>query len=135
MHISDFCGESFINLTRLATPYNLHTIPDSPYNYPNNLKCQWYITAEFDSFIVFRFKFFHVELYFDYVTFGYGHNVSKDSTALYLSGRASPNTLTINDSLAWVTFETNPTEEWWGFDIELEQHTEYGKVFSPSTFL
>ena len=103
--------------------------PMYPYGYANNLECRWYITCAND-FVVIRFVYFRAQTNHDFLSVGYGQNITLNTTVLNLSGKMGPNLLTINSSLAWMTFTTDSRYRWPGFHITLESSESYGMIIS-----
>ena len=104
----------------------IQTLPAYPYNYPRNLDCTWFITADDGGYIILRFVLFSLATNRDYLTIGYGHNVTSDTIVSRLTGTVAPNTVTINGISAWMQL-TTPFGGYWGFVIEVEVHDTKGK--------
>ena len=104
----------------------IQTIPAYPYAYPKNLDCTWLITADDGGFIILRFVFFRLVTNWDFLSIGYGHNVSKDTIVSILTGAAAPNTVTMNGTSAWMKL-TTPAGGSFGFVIEVEVNNNKGK--------
>ena len=118
----------------------LESVPSYPYRYPHDLKCNWYVTAyPGHSFVVVRFPLFSLELYHDFLSIGYGHNITQNSTVFHLSGELAPASLTINSSSCWITFNTDEEGQRHGFEIQLQSSGLYGiyvismSIFQPLT--
>ncbi len=100
--------------------------------YPSNLSCIWLIQTASgnEGFISVTFINFAVIKDKDYLSIGYGRNVTMESTVLRLTHDGKLNTLILNSTTAWVTFVTLSNS--WGFELDLQVRDEYGSVFKIS---
>ena len=128
VHFSDFCGEEVIPVSATNIVHHMSQ-PTYPYNYANNLDCRWYFTSTND-FVVIRFVYFSVDTNSDFLSVGYGHKITLNTTVLNLSGMKSPSFVTVNSSLVWMTFTTDSkfssSSQWAGFYITLESSESFG---------
>ena len=122
----EFCstGDVSVSTNRSAV---IQTIPAYPDNYPKNLDCTWLITAEDGAYTILRIRFFVLATYADYLSIGYGHNVTDDNTVVIrLTGVVPPNSVILNATTAWMQL-TTPYGLWWGFVIEVDVNASKGQ--------
>ena len=66
----------------------------------------------------------------DFLSIGYGHDISQNTMVLNISGEGAPTSLTLNASEGWVTF-TSLYGFWEGFIVEVYLTEKYGKWILP----
>ena len=103
----------------------IQTLPAYPYNYPRNLDCTWFITADDGGFIILRFVLFHLVTNLDYLTIGRGHQITTTTMVSRLTGGVAPNTISIIGVTVWMQL-TTPNGRWWGFAIEVNADDNNG---------
>ncbi|XP_072030434.1 CUB and sushi domain-containing protein 1-like [Amphiura filiformis] len=119
----EYCGSEQVNIT-FDRPGVLHSIPVYPHPYPYGISCQWFIYAQDEGFIVLIFKHLTITTNYDFLTIGVGDIISHDTTVFHFSGEGMPNSLTLNTTSGWMTFQT--MSGWWeGFIIELHLSAVY----------
>ncbi|XP_072041747.1 bone morphogenetic protein 1-like [Amphiura filiformis] len=117
------CGEEIISLDLEEDLFHRLRSPYYPNKYPTSLFCVWLFSSPAQGFITFRFYHFKVETNYDFLHIGRGHNISIWYEIYKLHGHADnakPNSITINGTEAWVTFETDSILSYSGFDISVE---------------
>ncbi|XP_072030432.1 uncharacterized protein [Amphiura filiformis] len=102
--ITEYCGSEQVNIT-FDRPGVLHSIPVYPHPYPYGISCQWFIYAQDEGFIVLIFKYLTISTNNDFLTVGVGDIISDDTTVFHFSGEGMPNSLTLNTTSGWMTFE------------------------------
>ncbi|XP_072046305.1 CUB and sushi domain-containing protein 3-like [Amphiura filiformis] len=116
------CGVSNI-LFRDFTDYNL-TSSGYPFNYPNDLSCNWIANAQ-NHQLVLEILDFDLERGYDYLTIGTG-DIPSDfgSRVASLTGVVKLKVLTFQDGILWTVFKTDSTGSRTGFAIQLLQNIE-----------
>ena len=120
----DYCGSEEISVS-FARPAVVHTIPIYPFPY-GYVDCHWQISAQEEGFLSFIFVYMSITVNGDFLSIGYGHNITQDTMVLNISGEGIPSSLTLNASEGWVTF-TSYYGFWEGFIVEIYLTEEYGK--------
>ena len=127
------CGKEIISIMlEESLPHRMQS-PYYPKNYPNSLFCVWLFSAPAEGFITFTIHHFRVERNYDFVYIGRGHNVSSLYEIYKLHGHAKdvvPNSITLNGTEAWVTFDTDSILSYDGFNISVEWTRYYGRCRS-----
>ncbi len=123
--VLEYCGSQEVNVG-FDHPGVIHSIPIYPHPYPDGLNCHWTIHAEEQGFIVFIFKHLTIATESDFIAAGIGDNVTQASTVFKMSGEGKPNSLTLNKTTGWITFQSS-YGFWEGFIIELYLSDVYGK--------
>ena len=65
----------------------------------------------------------------DFLSVGYGHDISQNTMVLNISGEGVPTSLTLNASEGWMSF-TSDYGFWEGFLVEVYLTQKYGKWIS-----
>ena len=94
----------------------VHTIPSYPYSYPTGISCKWLISAVDGDYTNFQFMLLFIETNRDFLGIGVGHNVTRDTMVMDLTGVAPPSTLSVKSREAWMSFYY-PRGNWWGFVV------------------
>ena len=127
------CGIETINITLKETKYNLLS-PYHPNHYPDNLECQWLFTSPGEGFIIFNLYHLRIEKNFDYLQIGLGHNISSASCVFCkLDGYMAPNSATLNNTRGWMTFVTDSSRAFTGFNISVHW-SRYYSMYNNSLF-
>ena len=120
------CGIRFVNLGSNNEIVPLSS-PRFPSNYPNDLLCEWTVTATGSrSRITIRIIDFDLEDGYDFLTMGNGA-VSSDADAtviVALTGLAKARTVTSEGQNMWINMATDRTGVAMGFLIDIRQIDE-----------
>ena len=130
------CGEEIIHIELAENRQHILQSPYFPNKYPSNLHCIWLFSAHGTGFITFKFYYFKVETNFDFLHIGIGHNTSSSYEIYKLHGHGNkvvPNSITINGTEAWASFETDSILSYSGFNISVVWTRYYGKLYVTFT--
>ncbi len=130
---ADFCGPSQYNVST-NKQLILQSEPGNGYNYADNLDCLWYLTATDAGNILIVFDFARIQTNRDYLSIGYGHNVTSETQVLLLSGSRPPKTFAIDQDTAWMWFTSDYRTAWRGFKVRITATKHLGELMESESY-
>ena len=121
--MTDFCDSDLNIYLRLGIA-NLVSSPFYPKNYPNNIDCFWFVSANTHYIII---TVLHLEINEDIVRFGTGNETNPDYVVMEVTGyNVKPNSLIIDFTLCWINMKTDEELSYRGFRLKVETSNTYG---------
>ncbi|XP_041481809.1 deleted in malignant brain tumors 1 protein-like [Lytechinus variegatus] len=114
-----FEGEE--NVTLAVGQPQIIASPNYPWNYPNNVYYNWYITAPSGYDVLVEFLVFDLEWDYDYLLIGTGESRSSPGSVMLaaLTGTSHPGYMRLNSSESWMLFTTDSSVTDTGFQLRL----------------
>ncbi|KAK3802337.1 hypothetical protein RRG08_010589, partial [Elysia crispata] len=110
--------------------------PNYPYNYPNNVRCMWTITADPDSKVLLTFSYFSLEYDYgcdnDYLLIHDGSN-QYSSRLARLCSSSIRQPIRATGNVMFIEFQTNSRTSYGGFQAQWYSQEECGGALSGNT--
>ena len=116
----DICSSASRNIT-IGDTTNI-TSPDYPVNYPNNADCVCYLHSidELGGYFKINILQLNLEATYDFLTLGYGSEVTDNSTVVTLTHASTPNSIYVFDSIMWTRFTSDHSSTHSGFLMQIK---------------
>ncbi|XP_072033307.1 tolloid-like protein 2 [Amphiura filiformis] len=120
------CGTTDIRIDNGDT-FHLYS-PRYPKDYPLEVMCTWFVTANLGKYIMVKFIDFFTEKTHDTLTLGYGRNASSSTEIITLSLSWTPVSIIVDEANMWLRFASDSTVVKKGFHVSLKEVNNQSKA-------